>query len=127
MQKKEYKGLRLTVRLKDGTFEDAICVEDIKTSILPEVIVKLRSGVKCHAYWDESDGIFDADNVFGVCDSKVYTFTIKQGANMKKVDINASSYKEALKKVRDKAKKLKFKGNKVSSKFDSNKLDTRDF
>ena len=55
---------------------------------------------------------------------QTYTFTIKQGANMKKVEISAKSYQEALKKV--KAEAIKYAGKKVASKFDGNKLDTRD-
>lgn len=127
MNKQDCSCRYVFVRLKSNDIiEEALCVDDVKTSINPEIIVKLKSGIKCHAYWNENNGIFDADNVFGVCDSKIYTFRIRQGSNMKEIEINAKSYEEALKNVKNEAKKLRFKGKKVESKFDHNKLNTRE-
>ena len=111
----------------DGRYVDAKYVGDVKTSLHNEIIVKLHSGIKCKAIWNESTNSFDFDNLYEVTDAKPYVFKIRQGAVCKEVEVNARSYEEALKKVKTEAKKLKFKGNKVSSKFNSNKLDTRDF
>lgn len=63
----------------------------------------------------------DADGV------KEYSFSVKRGAELKKIKVSAKNYEEALAVVKAEAKKLKFEGKKVASKFDGNKLDTRDF
>ena len=111
----------------DSTFVSGIVREIVDDR---ELIVELLSGIKCHAYLDEAEG-FVFDNIYGMVttkdsDSKSYTFTIKQGANLKKVEVSAKTYKEALEKIKSQAKKLRFKGDRVESKFDRNKLATRD-
>lgn len=53
-----------------------------------------------------------------------YKFNIKCGAKLTSVEIEADTYEDALKEVKKQA--IRFKGNKVDTKFDKNKLDTRD-
>ena len=53
-----------------------------------------------------------------------YKFNIKCGAKLTSVEIEADTYEDALKEVKKQA--LRFKGDKVNTKFDRNKLDTRD-
>ena len=109
----------------DGRFEQARFISKVNSK-QNEIIVETSSGVKCHAKFNEELGFFEINNVFGVCDSKVYTFKIRQGSNVKEIEINAKSYEEALKNVKNEAKKLRFKGKRVESKFDHNKLNTRE-
>lgn len=54
-----------------------------------------------------------------------YKFNIKCGAKLTSVEIEADTYEDALKEVKKQA--LRYKGEKVDTKFDKNKLDTRDY
>ena len=55
---------------------------------------------------------------------KIYSYSIKIGGDLKRVRVKADNSTEALEKVKKEA--IKFKGERVKSKWDNNKLSTRD-
>jgi len=55
---------------------------------------------------------------------KTYSYSIKIGGDLKRVRVKADNSTEALEKVKKEA--IKFKGERVKTKWDNNKLSTRD-
>ena len=104
---KSPKGADIPKTLKMYANSEEDLKEEIKTKYPKAEVKKMKQ--------------IDADGV------KEYRFSIKLGTDLRRVKVNAHSYEEALAKVKEEAKRLKFEGKKVKSKFDGNKLDTRDF
>lgn len=112
-----------TIKMYDaanGSVDDYLKQMNNKTQSEVEKILRQAKGNpnadKAYRIWKST--VKDADGM------KEYTYSIRIGGDLKRVKVKANNASEALDKVKKEA--IKFKMERVKSKWDNNKLSTRD-
>lgn len=104
----------------NGSVDDYLKKMNNKTQAEVEKILRQAKGNpnadKAYRIWKST--VKDADGM------KEYNYSIRIGGDLRRVKVKANNASEALDKVKKEA--IKFKMERVSTKFDNNKLSTRD-